>query len=199
MKSLALALALVVSSAAVAPTVRAAVSAADASPEDLARARRAFKKGEKLYALAKFDDALKEYERAFEIVELPEFLFNIGQCQRNLEQYDEAIFSFKQFLSRKPDAPNKAAVEELIAELEAQKKKNDGKRLTKRPSRREGDGGGGGQDPVTDPFADETPIYKKWWFLTGVGAVVVAGAALYLGSSGGGGIPSSDLGNVDLR
>lgn len=198
MRSLAFALALVVSSAAVVPQARAAVSAADASPEDLARARRAFKKGEKLYALAKFGDALKEYERAFEIVELPEFLFNIGQCQRNLEQFDEAIFSFKQFLTRKPDAPNKAAVEELIAELEAQKKKTDGKRLTKRLDR-QGEGGGGGSDPVTDPFADETPLYKKWWFLTGVGAVVVAGAAIYLGSSGGGGVPSSDLGNVDLR
>src|SRR5205085_1348650 len=68
------------------PRVFAAVTAADANPEELARARRAFKKGEKLYALGRFEEALKEYERAFEIVELPELLFNIGQCQRNLEK-----------------------------------------------------------------------------------------------------------------
>jgi tetratricopeptide (TPR) repeat protein len=47
-----------------------------------------------------------------------------------------------------------------------------------------------------DPAA--SPIYEKWWFWTGVGAVVVAGAvtAVALSSSGGGTAnPSSTLGS----
>jgi hypothetical protein len=47
-----------------------------------------------------------------------------------------------------------------------------------------------------DPAA--SPIYEKWWFWTGVGAVVVAGAvtAIALSSSGGGTTnPSSTLGS----
>lgn len=172
----------------------AAVTAADASPEEIARARRAFKKGEKLYALGRFEEALKEYEHAFEIVELPEFLFNIGQCQRNLERYDAAIFSFKQFLQRKPDAPNRAAVEDLLAELEGKRKRADVLKLTPRPEERRRGG------PTGPAGAEESapPIYKRWWFIAGAVGVGVVAGAVALSSGGGGGVPSSDLGNVDL-
>src|SRR5687767_10367698 len=79
--------------------------------------RRHYERGEKLFALGKFDDALEEYQTAFDAKPLPGFLYNIGQCYRNLGDYDQAIFSFKKYLKLEPDAPNKEAVERLIEEL----------------------------------------------------------------------------------
>ena len=61
---------------------------------------------EKLFALGKFDDALDEYQKAFDAKPMPDFLFNIGQCYRNLGDYQQAIFSFKKYLKLEPDAPN---------------------------------------------------------------------------------------------
>ena len=58
-----------------------------------------------------------------------------------------------------------------------------------------------GLDLATSPRASEdhasTPIYRTWWFWTGIGAVVVAGTvtAIALSSSGGGTtIPNTTLG-----
>src|SRR2546425_5930425 len=84
-------------------------------------AKRHFDRGETLFALAKFDQALEEYQKAFDAKPLPDFLYNIGQCYRNLGDYDQAIFSFKKYLNLKPDAPDKEKVDKLIEELEAKK------------------------------------------------------------------------------
>ena len=65
--------------------------------------------GEKLFALGKFDEALDEYQKAYDAKPLPDFLFNIGQCHRNLGDYEAAIFSFKKFLKLDPEAPNRDA------------------------------------------------------------------------------------------
>ncbi|MCC6995134.1 MAG: tetratricopeptide repeat protein [Deltaproteobacteria bacterium] len=48
--------------------------------------------------------------------------------------------------------------------------------------------------------AGKKPIYKKWWFWAGIGAVAVGTVAIIAVSSGGGGreAPSSDFGAVDV-
>ena len=51
-------------------------------------AKRHYERGEKLFALGKFSDALDEYQKAFDAKPLPGFLFNIGQCYRNLGETD---------------------------------------------------------------------------------------------------------------
>ena len=117
-------------------------------------ARRHFERGEKLFALGKFDEALEEYQKAFDAKPLPGFLYNIGQCYRNLGDYDQAIFSFKKYLKLEPDAPNKDAVEQLIDELEDKKARGDGEKFVrKKPA---------------EASEESKPIYKKWWFWTGV-------------------------------
>lgn len=144
-------------------------------------ARRHFERGEKLFALGKFDEALEEYQTAFDAKPLPGFLYNIGQCYRNLGDYDQAIFSFKKYLRLEPEADNKEAVERLIEELETQKARGEGEKFTRRK-----------------PKGDDRPVYKKWWFWTGVGAVVVGGSVgIYAATSGGGSMaPMTDLGNI---
>jgi tetratricopeptide (TPR) repeat protein len=159
-----------------------AVPARTASADDPATrsARRHFERGEKLFALGKFDDALEEYQTAFDAKPLPGFLYNIGQCFRNLGDLDQAIFSFKKYLRLEPEAENKEAVERLISDLEEQKAKGEGEKFVRRK-----------------PKQESKPVYKKWWFWTGVGAVVVGGSVgIYAASSGGSGPPMTDLGNI---
>ena len=147
-------------------------------------AKKHFYAGEKLFALGRFSDALKEYEAAFDAKPLPAFLFNIGQCHRNLHDYDAAIFSYRKYLSLLPDAPNRAEVEDLIRELEdaqAREKAEDDQRETDRAR-------AAGATPA------DHPLYTKWWLWTGVGVVAAGTATFFLTRDRG--VPSTDLGNV---
>jgi len=152
-------------------------------------ARRHYNKGEKLFALGRFEEALDAYEAAFEAKPLPGFLFNIGQCHRNLGDLDAAIFSFKKYLKLSPEADNREAVEQLIDDLEAEKARVEEERRSKilvEPDPRE---------PRDRPGR---PFYKKWWFWGGVAAVAGAGAGTYLLLQDDG-LPDTDLGNVVFR
>jgi tetratricopeptide (TPR) repeat protein len=186
-----LALLLVATSLTVALPVRDAYARDATDDAAVKRAQGHFRRGEKLFALGRFDDALAEYQKAFEEYQLPEFLFNIGQCHRNLGAYDEAIFSFRKYLRLKPDAENREATEELIAELEAEKARNPS-----RPGKKRVEPVPSGKDK--DNVSAATPVYKKWWFWTGV--VVVAGAAVtaVVIANQEDGLPGSDLGNLDF-
>jgi len=155
--------------------------------------KRHFERGEKLFALGKFDEALDEYQKAFDAKPLPGFLFNIGQCYRNIGDYDQAIFSFKKYLKLDPNAPNKDKVDKLIEELEDKKERGEGHKLIKKeeppppPPKEEG------EEPARP--APSKPIYSKWWFWTIVGGVAVAGGVgtyeLTRPSA-----PSTSLGNI---
>ena len=151
-------------------------------------ARRHFQKGEKLFALGRFDEALAQYEQAFEARPLPAFLFNIGQCHRNLGNYDQAIFSFRKYLSASPDADNREDVEALIDELEADKQ-----RAEEAERRRQAEALGG-VDRRPRKAAGK-PIYARWWFWGGVAAVAGASAGTYLLLRDDG-LPATDLGNL---
>jgi tetratricopeptide (TPR) repeat protein len=144
-------------------------------------ARRHFERGEKLFALGKFDEALEEYQSAFDAKPLPGFLYNIGQCYRNLGDLDQAIFSFKKYLKLDPEAQNKEAVEQLITELEEKKAKGDGEKFVKKP-------------PKKKPPPE--PLYTKWWFWTGVAVVGAAGGYGIYAATREDGPPMTDLGNI---
>ena len=160
-----------------------------ASAEDAATkaAKRYFTKGEKLFALGRFDDALAQYEKAFDAKPLPGFLFNIAQCHRNLGNIDQAIFSYRKYLRESPDADNREAVERQIEELEEEK------------ARRAAAGGIVVRDPPPDdrkpPEPGKKPVYARWWFWGGVAAVAGASAGTYFLTRDGS-VPSTDLGNV---
>jgi tetratricopeptide (TPR) repeat protein len=159
-------------------------------------AKRHFERGQKLYALTKFRDALDEYQQAYDARPIPDFLFNIGQCYRNLGDYDAAIFSYKKYLAATPDAANRAQVEQLIEDLQTKKDQEDARRLAlDRPP------------PLTAPTATPTPapapapssspIYARWWFWTGIGVIAAgAGVTTYELTRPGSGPPPSALGNI---
>jgi tetratricopeptide (TPR) repeat protein len=156
------------------------------------QARHHFERGEKLFALGRFQEALVEYEAAFELRPLPGFLFNIGQCHRNLGDYDAAIFSFRKYLELSPGAANREAVEGLIEELEGKKADAEAARQNRILD---------GPDPRRRPDRPrraDRPVYKRWWFWGGVAAVAGAGAGTYLWLRDDG-VPDTDLGNVVFR
>jgi len=145
-------------------------------------AKRHFDKGQKLFTLGKFDDALEEYQKAFDASPIPDFLYNIGQCHRNLGDYEQAIFSFKRFLQLDPEAPNREKVEIIIDELE-DKLERQGAKKQKEP-------------PPPPPTADNKPLYKKWWFWTGIAVVGVAGGVGIYAATRPDGPPDTNLGNI---
>jgi len=152
-------------------------------------ARRHYERGQKLFNLQKFDKALDQFQKAYDASPIPDFLFNIGQCHRNLGDYEAAIFSFKKFLKLDPEASNRDQVEKLIEDLEEKIAEKDTARLKLRPEPK----------VKPDPGPTETgdrPVYKKWWFWTGLAVVGVgAGVGGYLLTRGDG-TPDTTFGNT---
>ena len=158
-------------------------------------AKRHFERGQTLYTLTKFREALDEYQQAFDARPIPDFLFNIGQCYRNLGDYDAAIFSYKKYLAAAPDAPNRAQVEQLIVDLQARKDQEDARRLAPQPPPP--------RIPAPPPAVAVAapppahPIYTRWWFWTGIGVVAAgAGVATYELTRAGSSPPPTALGNI---
>jgi tetratricopeptide (TPR) repeat protein len=151
----------------------------DAKPRP---AERHFERGEKLYALARFAEALDAYQRAFDAEPIADLLFNIAQCHRNLEDYDAAIFSYQKYLELAPEAVNRDAVEQLIRKLESRKQAADSRRLGLRHK----------QPVAPEP---DGPVYRRWWFWTGI-ALVGAAGGIGIYSAARSSPPTTDLGNV---
>lgn len=92
--------------------------AAAASENDRAAAREHFQKGTKFFDLGKFEDAVKEYEAAYELIDDPVLLYNIAQAHRLAGHTERALFFYRSFLRRNPNAKNQDEVNLKIAELQ---------------------------------------------------------------------------------
>ncbi len=95
-----------------------AIHTAHADPKADARAHVAA--ADTSYKLGDFAKALDDYQQAYKLFPVPALLFNIGQCHRQLKQYERALFFFEGFLrDSAPNAPNRDVVEGLAAEMRA--------------------------------------------------------------------------------
>jgi hypothetical protein len=61
-------------------------------------ADRHFQSGVSLYLDAKYDEALAEFTRAYDLAPHPLVLYNIAECHRELLHYVEAVRAYQQFL-----------------------------------------------------------------------------------------------------
>jgi tetratricopeptide (TPR) repeat protein len=102
------------------PLVLCAAARVDARGARERRARALFKRAEVHFNVQEFGQALKLYRRAYKLKPLPGFLLNIGQCQRHMGRYRKALFSYKVYLERLPNAPNRPQVERLIERVKRQ-------------------------------------------------------------------------------
>jgi tetratricopeptide (TPR) repeat protein len=83
-----------------------------------AAAKIHFDKGQREYDLGNFDAAVKEFEEAYRLFPSPALLFNLGQAHRKLGSNERALFFYRGYLRNMPSAPNRAEVEQWIAEME---------------------------------------------------------------------------------
>ena len=89
-----------------------------AASDDARPGRVRFEMAETKFNLGRFEEAAVDYQAAYEAEPLPAFLFNIGQCYRNLGNYERAQFYFRRYVQLDPRSPNRADAEQLIAEMD---------------------------------------------------------------------------------
>ena len=95
-----------------------AQQASSVTAEQKKEMKEHYEKGQRAYDVGKYADAIDEYAKVYEIGGNPAMLFNIAQAYRLNNQPGEAVRFYKRFLQRAPNAPNRADVEQKIAELE---------------------------------------------------------------------------------
>jgi tetratricopeptide (TPR) repeat protein len=94
---------------------RAAQAPRDAKQE----AKALFVSGQSHYNLNEFPLALRDFKEAYRLYPDPVFLYNLGQCERQLGHPDEAIRFYRTYLREEPKAPNRQEVLKKIEEMEA--------------------------------------------------------------------------------
>jgi tetratricopeptide (TPR) repeat protein len=158
-----------------------AVSGA-ARAEDKAAARAAYSEGTRYYDLGQYKEALEAFKRAYWNYEDPAFLFNLGQCHRQLGHDAEALGAYRSYLRKLPDAANRQGVTRMIDALEAKiEKKHQEDEAAAAAARARADSIATTPTvplvvSAAPPPPPGKPLYRRWWVWT-IAGVVVAGAA----------------------
>src|SRR3954463_8755666 len=87
-----------------------------------------YQRATRAYALQKYQEAIDEYQKAYEISGDPPMLYNIAQAYRLADQPAAAARYSRRFLQRIPNAKTRDDVERKIADQEKlaeQRKKNE--------------------------------------------------------------------------
>ena len=99
---------------------RAAPSSASETKALQAKARTLFELGRKQFNLGQFKQALVNFSKAYDLVPLSGFLYNIAQCHRFLGSCKKAVFLYKGYLRDNPGSPNTTVVKGLVQRCEKQ-------------------------------------------------------------------------------
>ena len=81
-------------------------------------AKQKFEEGQRAYDLGQFESAMRSYAEAYQLLPLPAFLFNIGQCHRQLREWGRAAFYFRRFAAKIADGPEADRITHLIRDME---------------------------------------------------------------------------------
>lgn len=82
-------------------------------------AKARFVSGQSHYNLNEFAEALADFKDAYRLFPDPVFLYNLGQCEKQLGHFDEAIRFYRSYLREETKAPNRQEVLHKIDEMEA--------------------------------------------------------------------------------
>lgn len=184
------------------------------------KARRLFKRAQMYYRLGRFVRARKLYEKAYEVLPLAGFLYNIAQCHRMERNYKRALFFYKSYLSARPSARNRDMVLALMGKCErqlkqlsqsqrdaiARKEAAEAAARAERLARLKAQLAAARRPPpqyLPPKEPEKKPLVKKWWFWTsiagGVVALVVTGVVVGLVTRGPGDYTDTSLGLLDRR
>jgi tetratricopeptide (TPR) repeat protein len=145
--------------------------------------------GHRLYLLGRYQDAIGEYRRAYELRADPQFLFQIAEAYRQLGATEQALFYYERYLAGAAAGPDRAVAEQRVAEIEslraAPPAPSPAPRLVAAP--------GATAAPIVRRPA---PIWRRWWLWTAIGVALAAGAtAAALAGRSETSTPSTDLGD----
>lgn len=170
--------------------VLACAVTAQAQPEDtIARARTHFEAGRALYQLGNYNEALREFAAGHQLAPRPQFLLNLGQCYRKLDDLQQAREMYQRYLHDAPASdPERPQAQQILAEIDRQIADREAAAAAASPTP--------APSPTTTvPVAATTlaatapPPKKSWikrnWWIIPVGAVVVGvgvGLGVYFGT-----------------
>jgi hypothetical protein len=92
--------------------------AAELTPQQKLEMKQLYERATRAYDVGKYNEAIEEYQKAYEIGGDPPMLYNIAQAYRLNDQPTEALRFYRRYLQRAPNARNREDVERKIAELE---------------------------------------------------------------------------------
>ena len=87
------------------------------SAEATARARDAYKKGQRYFDAGEYHNAEATFREAYAAVPNPVVLLSVAECQKRAGKHAEAVSTFERYLKEKPDAKDRAEVEGKIEEI----------------------------------------------------------------------------------
>lgn len=151
-------------SLALAPTA----SAQPTSEGGDAEARALFEAGQVAFREGRFEDALTDFQHAYDRSPRPLLLFNIGTAADRLRRDAVALDAFERYLAAMPEATNAVEVRariDVLRDAVARASADEPPDTAPEPT---------AEEPPSAAASDPTP-----WIVTGVGgAVLVAGAVL---------------------
>ena len=149
--------------------------------DDASEARMHYQKATNFFAVGDFSSAAIEYEEAYKRKPDSALLFNAAQSRRLAGENQKAVILYKNYVQLYPKAKNVPEVREQIVKLEeaiaaAEKAKTAPPTGMQEPEKKITEAPPPPQQHVEEKKEPEkpTPIYKKWWLWTAVGAGVVA-------------------------
>ena len=158
-------------------------------PENGPRARvraSGLQAGEEAYRTARFAIAANRFEQAYQLSKFPTILFDVAQSYRRLyetehvqENLRKSISAYRNFLMQAPNASQHPVAEKFLAMLEVQ--------LMENPEIERNEPTPTVAKPATPKLKafeagpPATPVYKKWWLWTTVGAVAAVALGVGLG------------------
>jgi len=84
----------------------------------VAQAMDAYRRGTENFNAKRFEEALADYQTAASLYASADFQYNIARCHEELGDHHEAVRAFKTYLRAKPDAKDRAQVENRIKLLD---------------------------------------------------------------------------------
>jgi hypothetical protein len=109
---------LVIAGLSMAVAVAPGVASAKVPAKRAAEAQRHYDAAVAHYKAQEYAAAADEFDAAYKLKNDPEWLYNLAQARRLAKQYEQALDAYHQYLAAVPDAENRAAVEQRIAECE---------------------------------------------------------------------------------
>jgi tetratricopeptide (TPR) repeat protein len=166
-------------------------------------ARELFRLGKQAFDESRFERALKYFQDAYELSHRAALLSNIGTALDRLRRDREAVEAYESYLAQVPDATNRELIEARVRIIkQAMDKSEPGAHAQPGPqppaaelaptpaeAARAGSSDAAAPTAATAALRDQAPdsggITTRWWFWTGLGALVAGAVVVGIVASSG--------------